>query len=73
MPYVNDVISSCAFGFAVDTLKDPENSIFRLGKTAIVQDTTQILKLFGYSNLTRLMKVQLSLFRYFFRYPIETA
>ncbi|KOB65930.1 Cytochrome P450 CYP9AJ3 [Operophtera brumata] len=26
MPYVNDVISSCAFGFAVNTLKDPENN-----------------------------------------------
>ncbi|KOB70848.1 Cytochrome P450 CYP9AJ3 [Operophtera brumata] len=35
MPYVNDVISSCAFGFAVNTLRDPENSIFKLGKTAI--------------------------------------
>lgn len=55
--YVNDVIASCAFGFAVDSLKDPDNVIFRLGQKAIVQDTTQVMKFFGYENMKSVMKV----------------
>lgn len=57
MPYINDVIASCAFGFAVETHKDPENCIYKLGKKAIVQDTTQMLKFFGYENIKWIMKV----------------
>ncbi|XP_026729910.1 cytochrome P450 9e2-like [Trichoplusia ni] len=56
MSYVNDVIASCAFGFAVDSLKDPDNCIFRLGKKAVVQDTTQVMKFFGYENMKNVMK-----------------
>ncbi|CAH0579516.1 unnamed protein product [Chrysodeixis includens] len=56
MSYVNDVIASCAFGFAVDSLKDPDNCIFRLGKKAVVQDTTQVMKFFGYENMKSIMK-----------------
>ncbi|XP_049869528.1 cytochrome P450 9e2-like [Pectinophora gossypiella] len=55
--YVNDVIASCAFGFAVDSLKDPDNVIFRLGQKAIVQDTTQVMKFFGYENMKSVMKL----------------
>ena len=57
MSYVNDVIASCAFGFAVDSLKDPDNCIFRLGKKAVVQDTNQVMKFFGYENMKSIMKV----------------
>nr|AID54908.1 cytochrome P450 CYP9AJ3 [Helicoverpa armigera] len=56
MSYVNDVIASCAFGFAVDSLKDPDNCIFRLGKKAVVQDTNQVMKFFGYENMKSIMK-----------------
>ncbi|XP_048483053.1 cytochrome P450 9e2 isoform X4 [Plutella xylostella] len=55
--YVNDVIASCAFGFAVDSLQDPTNCIFRLGQTAVVQHTTQVMKFFGYENFPRVMKL----------------
>ncbi|KAI8436318.1 hypothetical protein MSG28_004357 [Choristoneura fumiferana] len=34
--YVNDVIASCAFGFAVDSLEDPGNCIFRLANRAVL-------------------------------------
>ncbi|KAJ8729846.1 hypothetical protein PYW07_016884 [Mythimna separata] len=57
MSYVNDVIASCAFGFAVDSLKEPDNVIFRLGKKAVVQDTTQVMKFFGYENMKTIMKL----------------
>ncbi|KAJ0177459.1 hypothetical protein K1T71_007468 [Dendrolimus kikuchii] len=57
MPYVNDVIASCAFGFAVDSHKDPENCIYKLGMKAIVQDTTQVMKFFGYENMKSIMKM----------------
>ncbi|KAF9418543.1 hypothetical protein HW555_004692 [Spodoptera exigua] len=56
MSYVNDVIASCAFGFASDSLKDPGNCIFRLGKKAVIQDTTQVMKFFGYENMKSIMK-----------------
>ncbi|XP_047995350.1 cytochrome P450 9e2-like isoform X2 [Leguminivora glycinivorella] len=55
--YVNDVIASCAFGFATDSLQDPHNCIFRLAKRAVVQDTTQIMKFFGYENMKTLMQL----------------
>ncbi|XP_063381258.1 cytochrome P450 9e2-like [Cydia fagiglandana] len=55
--YVNDVIASCAFGFATDSLQDPRNCIFRLAKRAVVQDTTQIMKFFGYENMKTLMQL----------------
>lgn len=57
MAYVNDVIASCAFGFAVDSLQEPDNCIFKLGKKAIVQDTTQVMKFFGYENMKTVMKL----------------
>ncbi|KAJ0177460.1 hypothetical protein K1T71_007469 [Dendrolimus kikuchii] len=57
MPYVNDVIASCAFGFAVDSHKDPENCIYKLGIKAIVQDTTQIMKMYGFENMKFIMKM----------------
>ncbi|XP_061728364.1 cytochrome P450 9e2-like [Cydia pomonella] len=55
--YVNDVIASCAFGFATDSLQDPHNCIFRLAKRAVVQDTTQIMKFFGYENMKTIMQL----------------
>lgn len=58
MSYVNDVIASCAFGFAVDSLQDPNNVIFKLGQKAVVQDTTQVMKFFGYENMKTIMKVR---------------
>lgn len=62
MAYVNDVIASCAFGFAVNSLEDPSNCIFKLGKKAIVQDTTQVMKFFGYENMKSVMKVTYRIF-----------
>ncbi|XP_028033856.1 cytochrome P450 9e2-like isoform X1 [Bombyx mandarina] len=56
MSYVNDVIASCAFGFAVDSLKEPDNCIYKLGQKAIIQDTTQVMKFFGYENIKTVMK-----------------
>ncbi|XP_026324740.1 cytochrome P450 9e2-like [Hyposmocoma kahamanoa] len=55
--YVNDVIASCAFGFAVNSLKEPNNCIFQLAKTAVVQDTTQVMKFFGYENMKTVLKM----------------
>ncbi|XP_075973932.1 cytochrome P450 9e2-like isoform X2 [Anticarsia gemmatalis] len=57
MSYVNDVIASCAFGFAVNSLKEPDNCIFRLGKKAVIQDTNQVMKFFGYENMKSIMKL----------------
>lgn len=57
MSYVNDVIASCAFGFAVNSFKEPDNVIYRLGKKAVIQDTSQVMKFFGYENMKSIMKV----------------
>ncbi|GBP63486.1 Cytochrome P450 9e2 [Eumeta japonica] len=54
---VNDVIASCAFGFGVNTHAQPQNAIYRLGQTAVIQHTTQIMKFSGYENFPSLMKL----------------
>ncbi|CAB3251863.1 unnamed protein product [Arctia plantaginis] len=57
MSYVNDVIASCAFGFAVNSFTEPDNIIYRLGKKAVIQDTNQVMKFFGYENMKSIMKL----------------
>ncbi|XP_023288981.1 cytochrome P450 9e2 [Orussus abietinus] len=44
--YTNDVIATCAFGIDVDTMKNPENEFYHLGKKATSFEGTAALKFF---------------------------
>lgn len=56
--YTNDVIATCAFGLSVDSMKDPENEFYLMGKEAtdlekltlkffLLRDYAWVMKLFN--------------------------
>ncbi|XP_066602051.1 cytochrome P450 9e2-like [Prorops nasuta] len=44
--YTNDVIASCAFGIGVDTMKDPENDFYTMGRDVTNISGLRTLKFF---------------------------
>lgn len=56
--YANDVIASTAFGFKINSLKDPNNEFFAMGKRFANFEDFATLKFFLYDVLTTPMKVQ---------------
>ena len=61
--YTNDVIYTSAFGIGCDSLKDPKNEFYTLGKKITNIGAIQKLKIMGYLLSPNLMKVRLNLFR----------
>lgn len=54
--FANDVIATTAFGIQVNSLKDPDNEFFSMGKQITDFGTLASIKFFGYANAPRLMK-----------------
>ena len=57
--YTNDVIATSAFGIGCDSLKDPKNEFYTLGKKFTNFSGIQTLKFLGFSLSPNLMKVSL--------------
>jgi cytochrome P450 family 9 len=55
--YTNDVIASCAFGITVDSLKNPKNDFYILGKKATNFEGFQTLKFFLAGTFPKLIKL----------------
>lgn len=62
--FANDVIATCAFGITINSLKEPKNEFFEMGKEVTDFSVVQSLKFFGYMNTPKLMKLlRIKLFR----------
>lgn len=54
--FANDVIATCAFGIQINSLKDPQNEFYAMGKEFTELGTWISIKFFGYANAPGLMK-----------------
>lgn len=54
--FANDVIATCAFGIQVNSLKDPKNEFFEMGKHVTNFGGIRSIKFFGFTNAPRIMK-----------------
>jgi cytochrome P450 family 9 len=61
--YTNDVIATSAFGIACDSLNNPENEFYLMGKDVTNFSGIRALIFFGYMFSPKLMKVRM-LFTY---------
>nr|ACE75339.1 cytochrome P450 [Glyptapanteles indiensis] len=60
--YTNDAIATCAFGIAVDSMKNPDNDFYVLGRRATNFDGIKSLKFFmirSFPLITKLFRVKL--------------
>lgn len=55
--FTNDVIATCAFGVSVDSLKDPKNDFYVLGKEATNLEGLLTVKFFIARAFPKLMKI----------------
>lgn len=55
--YTNDVIATCAFGIDVDSLKNPKNEFYKLGREATNFEGILSLKMFISRAFPQLMKL----------------
>jgi hypothetical protein len=62
--YTNDVIATSAFGIGCDSLNNPKNEFYEMGKTVTNFRGVRALIFFGYMMSPKLMKVRMS-----FLYP----
>lgn len=59
--YANDVIATSAFGIKVDTLKDPDNEFYRMGKKVTNFSGVLVnLKFAAFLMMPQVMKVNCS-------------
>ena len=58
--YTNDVIATSAFGIACDSLKNPRNEFYEMGKDLTTFRGLRGLIFFGYMMSPKLMKVRMS-------------
>ena len=59
--YTNDVIATTALGIGCDSLKDPANEFYSMGKLLTTFSGIAQLKFLGYSLSPTLMKVRSNL------------
>jgi cytochrome P450 family 9 len=57
--YTNDVIATSAFGIGCDSLNDPKNEFYVMGKNITNVGGVRALILFGYMISPKLMKVRI--------------
>jgi hypothetical protein len=57
--YTNDVIATSAFGIACDSLKNPENEFFVMGRNITNFGGIKTIVLLGYMLSPKLMKVRM--------------
>ncbi|XP_057336081.1 cytochrome P450 9e2-like [Microplitis mediator] len=60
--YTNDVIASCAYGITVDSLRDPDNKFYEIGRKSTNFDGILSLKFFclrSFPNLFKLLRIKL--------------
>ncbi|XP_001608020.1 cytochrome P450 9e2 isoform X1 [Nasonia vitripennis] len=55
--YTNDVIAICAFGISVDTLKDPNNDFYVLGRQATNLEGVLAFKMFLFRSFPAIVKL----------------
>lgn len=56
--YTNDVIATSAFGVKVDTLQNPDNTFYEMGKRiSNLNGFKMSLKFFGYILMPKVMEV----------------
>ncbi|KAF5295374.1 hypothetical protein FQR65_LT01566 [Abscondita terminalis] len=55
--FANDVIGTCAFGITSDSLKNPNNEFFQMGREATDIRGLKVMKFFGYNLSPTLMKM----------------
>ena len=58
--YTNDVIATSAFGIECDSLKNPQNEFYVMGKDVTNFRGLRALIFFGYMMSPKLMKVRMS-------------
>jgi hypothetical protein len=58
--YSNDVIATSAFGIECDSLKNPKNEFYEMGKDITNFRGVRALIFFGYMMSPKLMKVRMS-------------
>jgi cytochrome P450 family 9 len=58
--YTNDVIATSAFGIGCDSLNNPKNEFYEMGKDLTNFRGLRALIFFGYMMSPKLMKVRLS-------------
>ena len=58
--YANDVIATSAFGIGCDSLKNPKNEFFEMGRDVTNFRGLRALIFFGYMMSPKLMKVRMS-------------
>ena len=58
--YTNDVIATSAFGIGCDSLKNPKNEFYEMGKDITNFRGFRSLIFFGYLMSPKLMKVRMS-------------
>ena len=59
--YSNDVIATTAFGIGVDSLKQPTNEFYMMGRKAFTSTNLSLFKFFGYLISPKMMGVSNSL------------
>jgi cytochrome P450 family 9 len=57
--YTNDVIATSAFGIGCDSLKNPKNEFYEMGKDVTNFAGVRALIFFGYMLSPKLMKVRI--------------
>ena len=60
--YTNDVIATTALGIGCNSLKEPDNDFYVMGKEFTTFSGIAQLKFLGYSLSPRLMKVRFDLY-----------
>jgi cytochrome P450 family 9 len=57
--YTNDVIATAAFGIGCDSLNNPKNEFYQMGKDVTNFGGVRVLIFFGYMLSPKLMKVRI--------------
>ena len=57
--YTNDVIATAAFGIECDSLSNPKNEFYEMGRDVTNITGLRALKAFGYAFSPKLMKVRI--------------
>ena len=59
--FTNDVIATAAFGVHCDTLQDPNNDFYKMGKDFMNVSSKRIVVFFAYTVVSKFMKVMVNI------------